>query len=60
MTSFGKNGRIDLREGLGRPAERMTVSASSPGVIYQDMIILGSTVPETLPGTPGAIFERST
>ncbi len=55
MTSFGKNGRIDLREGLGRPAERMTVSASSPGVIYQDMIILGSTVPETLPGTPGHI-----
>jgi quinoprotein glucose dehydrogenase len=55
LTSFGKNGRIDLREGLGRPAERMTVSASSPGVIYQDMIILGSTVPETLPGTPGHI-----
>jgi len=55
MMSFGKNGRIDLREGLGRPAERMTVSASSPGVIYEDMIILGSTVPETLPGTPGHI-----
>lgn len=55
MTGFGKSGRIDLREGLGRPAERMTVSASSPGVIYQDTIILGSTVPETLPGTPGHI-----
>ena len=55
MASFGQKGRIDLREGLGRPAQKMTVSASSPGVIYEDMIILGSTVPETLPGTPGHI-----
>lgn len=55
FTSFGKNGRIDLREGLGRPPEKMTVSASSPGVIYQDMLIMGSTVPETLPGSPGHI-----
>jgi quinoprotein glucose dehydrogenase len=55
FTSFGKDGRIDLREGLGRPPEKMNVSASSPGVIYQDMIIMGSTVPETLPGSPGHI-----
>jgi quinoprotein glucose dehydrogenase len=55
FTSFGKDGRIDLREGLGRPAEKMSVSASSPGVIYEDMLILGSTVPETLPGSPGHI-----
>jgi quinoprotein glucose dehydrogenase len=55
LTTFGQNGRIDLRQGLGRPAEKMTVSASSPGVIYQDMIIMGSTVPETLPGSPGHI-----
>ena len=47
--------KIDLREGLGRPAEKMSVSASSPGVIFEDMIILGSTVPETLPGSPGHI-----
>ncbi|HTS26850.1 MAG TPA: PQQ-binding-like beta-propeller repeat protein [Bryobacteraceae bacterium] len=55
IPSFGDNGRIDLRQGLGRPAENMTVSASSPGVIFEDMLILGSTVPETLPGSPGHI-----
>ncbi len=33
----------------------MTISASSPGVIFEDMIIMGSTVPETLPGSPGHI-----
>jgi quinoprotein glucose dehydrogenase len=53
--SFGTAGRIDLREGLDRPAEKMTVSASSPGVIFEDLLILGSTVPETLPGSPGHI-----
>jgi len=55
IESFGTRGKIDLREGLGRPPETMSVSASSPGVIYQDLLILGSTVPETLPGSPGHI-----
>ena len=55
LASFGSGGRIDLRENLGRPVETASISASSPGVIFEDMIILGSTVPETLPGTPGHI-----
>ncbi len=55
IEGFGRGGKIDLREGLGRPAETLSVSASSPGVIYEDLLILGSTVPETLPGSPGHI-----
>ena len=55
IPSFGTEGHIDLRENLDRPIEKMSVSASSPGVIFEDMIILGSTVPETLPGSPGHI-----
>jgi quinoprotein glucose dehydrogenase len=55
IPSFGAAGRIDLRENLGRPVATASISASSPGVIFEDMIILGSTVPETLPGTPGHI-----
>ena len=55
IPSFGAEGHIDLREGLDRPIEKMSVSASSPGVIFEDMLILGSTVPETLPGSPGHI-----
>jgi quinoprotein glucose dehydrogenase len=54
-TTFGENGNIDLRYGLDWPAEKATISASSPGVVFEDLIILGSTVPETLPGTPGHI-----
>ncbi len=55
IASFGDNGRVDLRQGLDRPAESLTVSASSPGVIFEDTYIMGSTVPETLPGSPGHI-----
>jgi quinoprotein glucose dehydrogenase len=55
IETFGAGGRIDLREGLGKPADRVTVSASTPGAIFEDMLILGSSVPETLPGTPGHI-----
>ena len=53
ISAFGDNGRIDLRNGLDRPPESITISASSPGVIFEDMIIMPSTVPETLPGSPG-------
>jgi quinoprotein glucose dehydrogenase len=55
IQSFGDNGRVDLRFGLDRPPESVTISASSPGVIFEDMIIMPSTVPETLPGSPGHI-----
>lgn len=55
IPSFGEEGRIDLRKDLGRPVEGVTISASSPGAIFEDMIIMGSTVSETLPGSPGHI-----
>jgi len=60
IPSFGTEGRIDLREGLDRPVEKMSVSASSPGVIFEDLFIIGSTVPETLPGSPGFIRAYET
>ena len=53
IAGFGDGGRIDLREGLGRPADKLTVTASTPGVVFEDLLIMGSTVPETLPSAPG-------
>jgi quinoprotein glucose dehydrogenase len=55
IPSFGRDGRVDLREGLDKPAAQLTVSASTPGSIFEDLLILGSSVPETLPGSPGHI-----
>lgn len=55
IPSFGTNGWVDLREGLGRSTEGLSVSASTPGVVYGNLLIMGSTVPEQLPSAPGDI-----
>lgn len=55
IPSFGTNGSIDLRAGLDRPADRLSVSASTPGVVFEDMLIIGTSVPEALPSAPGDI-----
>jgi len=55
IPSFGQAGKVDLREGLGRPPETVTITATSPGIVYRDLLILGSTVPESLPSAPGDI-----
>ena len=53
--SFGDGGRVDLTKGLGRDAEHLSVGATSPGVVYKDLLILGSIVAEDLPSAPGDI-----
>jgi len=55
VKTFGVDGRVDMREGLGRPADKLSVTASTPGVVFEDLLIIGSTVPETLPSAPGDI-----
>ena len=58
MKDFGDNGRIDLREGLGRDPQGLTVQANSPGVVYRDMLILGMLTSEIFRQRPVS-FERS-
>jgi quinoprotein glucose dehydrogenase len=55
VPSFGKEGRIDLREDLGRNPETQSVVLTSPGIIYKDLIIVGGRNPETLPAAPGYV-----
>ena len=55
IASFGKNGRIDLREDLGRDAAAQSIYLTSPGIVYKDLIIVGGREPETLPAPPGDI-----
>ncbi|GGY78708.1 hypothetical protein GCM10011613_24320 [Cellvibrio zantedeschiae] len=50
IKSFGQDGKIDLREGLGRDVDSVFVAEVSPGVVYKDLIIMGSTG-----NTPGHI-----
>jgi len=55
IASFGESGRVDLREGLGRDPKEQSISATTPGVVYKDLLILGSIVSEDLPASPGDI-----
>jgi quinoprotein glucose dehydrogenase len=55
IPGFGENGRIDLREGLGRDPESVSITLTTPGVIYQNLLIVGGRMPEALPAAPGDI-----
>jgi quinoprotein glucose dehydrogenase len=54
VTAFGKAGRIDLREGLGRTPLNW-VTMTSPAVVYKDNVIVGGAMSEVLPASPGDI-----
>jgi quinoprotein glucose dehydrogenase len=56
IASFGENGRIDLREGLGRePASAQFVALTTPAIVYKDLFIVGGRNPESLPAPPGDV-----
>ena len=56
IASFGRHGRIDLRENLGRePATSQSVDLTSPGVVFRDLLIVGGRNPETVPSPPGNV-----
>ena len=52
---FGKDGRIDLREDLGRDPSAQSIYGTSPAVIYKDLMIVGGRESETLPASPGDV-----
>ena len=52
---FGNNGFIDLHTGLGENSSSLYVSMTSPGVIYNNLIIVGSRVSEGNPAAKGNI-----
>ena len=55
ISSFGNDGRIDLREGLGRDPAKVTIAMTTPGVVYKDVLIVGGRLSEALPSPPGDI-----
>ena len=55
ILSFGKDGRIDLRDDLGRDPAAQSIYVTSPVVIYKDLMIIGGREAETLPASPGDV-----
>jgi len=53
VNTFGNNGRIDLHDGLGRDVKDRYITSNTPGVIYKDLLILGTRVAEDATAAPG-------
>jgi len=62
IPDFGTGGKVDLREGLGRPAREVTITSTTPGAVYKDLLIMSVLVSEGLPSAPGHIraFDMKT
>jgi len=55
ILTFGDSGSIDLAAGLSRDIEDAYLVATSPGVIYKDLLIQGTRVGEEEGSAPGDI-----
>ena len=55
IKSFGENGRVSLKAGLGDRAADLMVLANSPGAIFNDIVVMGSRVHEGPIAAPGHI-----
>ena len=56
ILSFGRNGVVDLKEGLGRdPLTIRRVMSSTPGRIFENLLLLGSSPGEGYFSAPGHI-----
>ena len=55
INSFGENGSIDLRKNLPVDRRKASIEVTTPGIVYRDVLIVGSRVPEGNESTPGDI-----
>ncbi|MCW3118043.1 MAG: pyrroloquinoline quinone-dependent dehydrogenase [Chitinophagaceae bacterium] len=55
VSAFGTNGKVDLRKGLGRDPVKLAVWATSPGIIYKDLLIQGTALGEGYDSAPGFV-----
>jgi quinoprotein glucose dehydrogenase len=56
ILTFGKDGAVDLRQNLGVDPEKVgRIASHTPGTVYGDIIILGSSPGESYLSTPGHI-----
>ena len=55
ITTFGDSGKVSLKEGLGERAKDLYVVATSPGIVFHDLLIIGSRVSENTGAAPGYI-----
>ncbi len=57
---FASQGMLDLHSDLGDQAQALYVAMTSPGIVYEDLIIIGSRVAEEAAAAPGHIRAYDT
>ena len=55
IEGFGTQGYIDLRKNLDMDYQQASIEVTTPGIVYQNLLIVGSRVPEGYNSTPGHI-----
>src|SRR5690606_23307615 len=55
IPSFGKNGTLDLREGLDRDPALVDQQSRLPGKVFENLLILGSATNQEYRSAPGDI-----
>jgi len=54
--TFGERGKVNLKKDLGREADKLALNVTSPGVVFEDLFIMGMRVGEgPAPAAPGPI-----
>lgn len=55
ILSFGDQGKVDLRKDLDTDLEDFLIVSNSPGVVFEDKLILGMRLSEGLDAAPGHV-----
>jgi quinoprotein glucose dehydrogenase len=55
ITSFGVNGRVDLRVGLDRDPAAINQQTRTPGRVFENLIVMGSATNQEYDSAPGDI-----
>ncbi|WP_158860127.1 outer membrane protein assembly factor BamB family protein [Lunatibacter salilacus] len=55
IPTFGIGGKVNLNEGMRGDPDRISVIPTSPGIVFEDLLILGTEVSELYGAEPGHI-----
>lgn len=55
VETFGENGKVDLNVGVRDDPKSISVTLTTPGIIYNDLIIVGSRLPDLYGAPPGYV-----
>lgn len=56
ISSFGDNGKIDMRSGMPESAKEKFVISNTPGTIYKDLIVMPLRLSEGADAAPGDVM----